>query len=95
MWITRRAVFERRDDPVDLFLAAMAWGFGPRGYGWWRTANIVNPDGRDGEAAVAAAVAAYRDAWQRKNGAEELARAWTRGRGKITGLGPAFASKVA
>jgi hypothetical protein len=32
-------------DPLDLFLATMAWGFGPVGYGWRRTANVINPSG--------------------------------------------------
>jgi hypothetical protein len=40
--ISRAHVFERTDDPLDLFLAATAWGFGNRGYGWRRTADIVN-----------------------------------------------------
>jgi hypothetical protein len=52
--ITRRDVFDRREDDVDLFLAAMAWGFGPTGYGWWRTAQIINPAGHNGESRVAA-----------------------------------------
>lgn len=92
--IARRNVFECRGKPVDLFLAAMAWGFGPRGYGWSRTAKMINPDGKDGEASVEAAVAAYCSAWHR-GGAAAVARAWTSGPGKIWGLGPAFASKAA
>lgn len=92
--ICRSDVFDRRDDPMDLFLAAMAWGFGTTGYGQWRTAAMVNPAGRDREAVVKAAVAAYRAAW-RDGGAKAVAEAWDRGAGKIPGLGPAFASKVA
>lgn len=92
--IRRSDVFARRDDPVDLFLAAMAWGFGTTGYGWWRTAEMVNTAGRNAEKKVRDAVAAYHTAWT-EGGAETLALAWTYGEGKIAGLGPAFASKVA
>lgn len=31
---------EAQVDPLDLFVAVMAWGMGPAGYGWWRVANI-------------------------------------------------------
>ncbi|WP_131811357.1 hypothetical protein [Mycolicibacterium monacense] len=92
--IRRSGVFARRDDPVDLFLAAMAWGFGTTGYGWWRTAQVVNPAGHDAAKKVRDAVAAYRTAWT-EGEAEALARAWTRGVSRIPGLGPAFATKVA
>jgi hypothetical protein len=92
--ITRRDVFDRRDSAVDLLIAAMAWGFGATGYGCWRTAAIVNPGGRDQEQRVADAVEAYRAAWS-TGGAEAVARAWANGKGKIRGLGPAFASKLA
>jgi hypothetical protein len=92
--ITRRDVFDRRGDAVDLFIAAMAWGFGMTGYGGWRTAAMVNPEGREQEQQVADAVDAYRAAWS-TGGAEAVARAWSNGRGKIRGLGPAFASKLA
>lgn len=92
--ITRRDVFDRRDSAVDLFLGAMAWGFGTTGYGCWRTAAMVNPGGRDQEQRVADAVDAYRAAWS-TGGAEAVARAWANGKGKIRGLGSAFASKLA
>ena len=93
LFITRSQVFARRD-PVDLFLASMAWGYGTNGYGSWRTAQIVNPEGRNREAAIDDMVAAYRRAWD-PNKPEVLLRAWESGTGKIRGLGPAFASKVA
>jgi hypothetical protein len=52
--ISRADVFARAEaDPVDLFLAAMAWGYGARGYGWRRTADIIVAVGED---AVAGAV---------------------------------------
>lgn len=92
--ITRRDVFDRRGSAVDLFIAAMAWGFGTTGYGGWRTAAMVNPEGRDQEQRVADAVDAYRAAWS-TGGAEAVARAWANGTGKIRGMGPAFASKLA
>lgn len=92
--ITRRDVFGHRNNAVDLFLAAMAWGFGTTGYGCWRTAAMVNPQGQDQEQRVATAVDAYLAAWS-TGGAMAVAQAWTRGIGKIGGLGPAFATKVA
>jgi hypothetical protein len=92
--IRREDVFDRAGDTVNLFLAAMAWGFGTTGYGWWRTAEIVNPGIRNGERRVAAAVDSYCDAYTRE-GVEGVARAWAQGDGKVPGLGPAFASKLA
>jgi hypothetical protein len=92
--IRREDVFDRAGDAVDLFLATMAWGYGTVGYGWWRTAGIINAGGRNGEQRVAAAVAAYRAA-HLEEGFSGVARAWTSGGGKLPGLGPAFASKVA
>jgi len=93
LFITRSQVFARRD-PVDLFLAAMAWGYGTNGYGPWRTAQIVNPEGRNREASIRGMVDASRRAWD-PDKPEALLRAWESGAGKIRGLGPAFASKVA
>lgn len=93
LFITRSQVFAQRD-PVDLFLAAMAWGYGTNGYGSWRTAQIVNPEGHNHEAAIGDMVDAYRRAWD-PDEPEALLRAWESGAGKIRGLGPAFASKVA
>ena len=92
--ILRSDVFDRSDDPVDLFLVAMAWGFGTMGYGCWRTINMINPEGRNEEGRAKTAVDAYRTAWS-EGGAGAVARAWASGPAKIRGLGPAFASKVA
>ena len=92
--ITRRDVFDRCDDATDLFLAAMAWGFGATGYGCWRTAEMINPGGESREQRILEAVGAYRTAWS-SGGAAAVAQAWTLGNGKVAGLGPAFASKVA
>ena len=40
--ITREMVFEHRDeDPIDLLVAAMMWGFGPIGYGPYRTSQML------------------------------------------------------
>lgn len=91
--IARADVFARAEaDPVDLFLAAMAWGFGPRGYGWRRTADIVAAVGED---AVAGAVNRLRAA-AGEDGPRGAWRAWSRGgTAKLRGLDTAFASKVA
>lgn len=90
--ISRDDVFKRSDDdPLDLFLAAMAWGFGGRGYGWHRTSAILN---QSGEHAVARAVDRLRE-----KVTEDMSwvwRAWSRGgAAKLRGLDTAFASKVA
>jgi hypothetical protein len=68
----------------------MAWGYGSVGWGWWRTARIINCNG---EEAVGCAVEALQCA-----GGEGPAcawGAWSRGAAKLHGLGTAFASKVA
>lgn len=69
----------------------MAWGYGPVGWGWWRTANIIN---RNGEEAVGCAV----EALQRAGGEGPVCawRAWSSGgEAKLPWLGTAFAGKVA
>lgn len=90
--IARSDVFERADDPFDLFVAAMAWGFGDRGYGWHRTALIVNSAG---EARIRQAVEdMHRVAVEHDYGA--VWRSWSRGGiAKLPGLDTAFASKLA
>lgn len=91
--ISRRDVFALADaDPVDLFLAAMAWGFGDVGYGWYRTNNVIEHAGED---RIARAIETIRKANQQ---AEPIGawRAWSRaGEAKLPGLGTAFASKLA
>lgn len=91
--ISRADVFARAEaDPVDLFLAAMAWGYGARGYGWRRTADIIVAVGED---AVAGAVNRLRAA-AGEDGPQGAWRAWSRGgTAKLRGLDTAFASKVA
>lgn len=90
--ISRAQVFHRADDPLDLFMAAMAWGFGNRGYGWRRTSDIINGAG---EETVARAVERLRHA-EAEGGAAGVWRAWARGgEAKLRGLDTAFASKVA
>lgn len=95
--ISRRAVFQRTDgDPEDLFLAAMAWGFGTTGYGWSRTSEIIrNADMKFGSGSgIRTAVAELRRAAE--GGTEIVFRAWSRGgAAKIPDLGTAFASKIA
>ncbi len=90
--ISRSDVFDRRGDSLDLFLAAMAWGFGNRGYGWRRTSDIINCAG---EARVRRTVDELRRATT-EHGYEAAWRAWSRnGEAKLQGLDTAFASKVA
>ncbi len=92
--ISRDDVFRQHasDEPLDLFLAAMAWGFGTVGYGWRRTADIINAAGED---EVRRAVACLRKVGA-EDGAAEVWRAWSwGGSAKLRGLGTAFASKVA
>lgn len=90
--ISRADVFSRAADPLELFVAAMAWGFGNRGYGWRRTANIIN---RAGERQIVRAVGRLRDA-AAEAGPANVWRTWSRGgAAKLHGLDTAFASKVA
>lgn len=88
--IARSDVFDRATvGPVDLFLAAMAWGFGPRGYGWRRTSDVLQDAG---ETAVARAVGRLAVS----PGTRAVWRAWSPGgAAKLKGVGTAFASKVA
>jgi hypothetical protein len=88
--ISRSEVFDLRPAPLDLFLAAMAWGFGTTGYGWRRTAAILRAAGED---RVIRAVATLQSA-NAQEGAPAVWRAWSRdGDAKLLGLGTAFASK--
>jgi hypothetical protein len=90
--ISRDDVFNRAEDPLDLFVAAMAWGFGNRGYGWRRTSDIIDAAGTAG---VAHAIERLRHA-SLVAGAAGSWRAWSRGgEAKLHGLDTAFASKVA
>lgn len=69
--ITRRDVFAS-SKPLLLFLAAMMWGFGSRGYGWRRTLDILKTAG---ESAVVNAVSALQDA-NNNGGAERVWQAF-------------------
>jgi hypothetical protein len=90
--ISRSDVFAATDDPLELFLATMAWGYGNRGYGWRRTADIVNGSY---EPTIAHAVKSLRDA-AATEGPASTWRAWSPGgEAKLRGLGTAFASKLA
>jgi len=94
--ISRADVFERREgDPLDLFLAVMAWGYGDRGYGWRRTANVIAAAERDGGVSrLADVVRTLRDCGT--GAPHALFRMWSRGGdAKLRGLGTAFASKLA
>jgi hypothetical protein len=71
----------------------MAWGFGDRGYGCRRTADVVRDAG--GEERVSTAIDALRTAY-RRDGALDVWQAWSgRGPAKLRGVGTAFASKLA
>jgi hypothetical protein len=89
--ITRSDVFAV-GEPLLLFLAAMAWGFGPTGYGWRRTLDILTAAGADAvEAAVRLLQRSYGD-----GGSGAVWKAFSaRGAAKLDGLGTAFASKIA
>lgn len=93
MPIARRDVFARAEHGhLDLFVAAMAWGFGVRGYGWRRTSDII---AAAGENRVADAVERLKTA-AIQGGPSGVWQAWSRGGdAKLRGLDTAFASKVA
>jgi hypothetical protein len=90
--ILRAHVFALADGPpLEFFLATMAWGFGPVGYGWWRTASIGEKPGPE---QLDRAVAHLRI--RARQGPEEAWRAWKDPRAaQISGVGTAFASKLA
>lgn len=85
--ITRADVFATTD-PFDRFVATMAWGFGPAGYGWWRTRDIVS---RAGVGDVVALVEALQDA-----GANSPESTWSVlfDTHRLDRLGLSFATKV-
>lgn len=85
----RRHVLNQGRDPVGLFVAAMIWGFGDRGYGPWRVARILE---RAGDVnALASHIGGLAGAAR-----HGPAAAWDamHGEHKLFGLGPAFATKI-
>lgn len=101
-WIVRRGdVFELgRGDVIELFLATMAWGYG-RGWGWWRTAQIIEHAGQP-----SAGGDQLQPLIDKLNHLANLARsgpttdlfsAWSDAThvARLVGLGPAFATKFA
>jgi hypothetical protein len=89
--ITRGDVFAV-GEPLQFFLAAMAWGFGPTGYGWRRTLEILTAAGADAiETATRLLQRSYGD-----GGPEAVWTAFSAGgAAKVDGLGTAFGSKIA
>lgn len=87
--IRRAFVFEQRDDPLALFIAAMAWGFGrhPRAPG--RVARMVTPPGGDPRSILNDIVGAAR-----KSAAAGFAALFENRRGRLPGLGTAFGTKL-
>jgi hypothetical protein len=80
------------DEPLLLFLAAMAWGFGSVGYGWRRTLDILTAAGAD---AVVNSVRSLQHSYS-DGGPGAVWKAFSaRGAAKVDGLGTAFASKIA
>lgn len=89
-------------EACDLFLGAMAWGFGNRGYGWRRTRNILS-GGRtldqalepESSTRIDRAISTIRQA-AAEFGPAGAWRAWSMdGNARLPWLGTAFASKVA
>lgn len=71
---------------VRAFLASMMWGYGPTGYGPWRTHRVLSqtPD---------AAGRLHEAARRLRNGGGLNAYRWLAGEGRIRWFGPAFATK--
>ncbi|HET9731928.1 MAG TPA: hypothetical protein VFP54_04555 [Acidimicrobiales bacterium] len=88
--ISRADLFQLANgDEVEFFVAVMAWGNAPSGYGWWRTARIAALAGTEEfRAKLAGQMQAAR------GGAEMAWQAWTSSF-KLRQLGPAFATKIA
>jgi hypothetical protein len=89
--ITRGDVFAV-GEPLQLFLAAMAWGFGPTGYGWRRTLDILTTAGPD---AVETAMRLLRRSYGDGGSGAVWKTFSAGGAAKVNGLGTAFASKIA
>ena len=88
--IRRAFVFEQRADPLSLFIAAMAWGFGrhPRAPG--RVARMLTPPGGDPRSILNdIVVAAHESASAGFSALFEKNR-----RGRLPGLGTAFGTKL-
>lgn len=86
--IRRKFVFERADsdDATELFLAAMAWGFGETNVRWPRQAEmLIHPDNR---AKLAGIVRRLR----LEGAAEGWSALW--GEDHVDGLGAAFGTKL-
>ena len=89
--VSRSAVIGfMKEDTIDGFLAAMIWGFGTTGYGPYRTAQIIA--GAGDLKTLTAKLNGIRAA--SLMGHNEARRAMV-GDCKLTGLGPAFGTKVA
>ncbi len=87
--IRRAFVFEQRDDPLALFIAAMAWGFGrhPRAPG--RVARMLTPPGADPRPIIDDIVGSARS-----SAADGFTALFERRRGRLPGLGTAFGTKL-
>lgn len=89
-WIKRGDVVAQ-DDSLSFFLAAMAWGFGPTGYGWRRTVDVLDGSGED---RVIAVVECMREV--PPESPRDAFLGWSRGgEAKLVGVGTAFGSKLA
>jgi hypothetical protein len=92
-------VFALRDaDVIELFLATMAWGYG-RGWGWWRTAAIIElatQNHNQGLRPLIERLIRVVDL-ARSDSAADLFDAWSDAAhpARLRRLGPAFASKFA
>jgi hypothetical protein len=89
--ISRGDVFDCRTDPVALFIAAMVFGYGPKGNGATRTTWVLDAAGETG---ITDLVAAMQSAWEFGQ-IEDVWRTWSPpAPTKILHLDTAFASKV-
>nr|BFE64548.1 hypothetical protein GCM10020063_090740 [Dactylosporangium thailandense] len=86
--ISRADVFAFAQRPYESFVAAMAWGFGPSGYGWYRTRSILEAAEPDRIPQLITALRAV---------ADSAVQTWAslEGTAGLRGLGPAFGTKVA
>jgi hypothetical protein len=87
--IRRAFVFEQRNDPLALFIATMAWGFGrhPRAPG--RVARMLSPPGGDPRSILDDIVGAAC-----RSSSEGFSALFESHRGRLPGLGPAFGTKL-
>jgi len=93
--VTTRLVLDAYDDERDdlAFVAAMIWGYGPSGYGPYRTSRVLSGDGQAAPDREVLKKLHHSAAAARRDGALAGFYALNNRPGRIRFLGPAFFTK--